>query len=176
MSDARPHHRRRDRRGGVGRARIVAILLILVAGLAGYALGLNIEHRDLAASKQLVQQLQNEGQNLKKQINNQGLALTALQAKFAGMQNAMNEMKPEKNAYSIKPNESLVVGDGRLTVGLIGSPANNSVDINVNGKRQSAAPGDVIKVAVGQATCEVTVQSFDPFKAVFTATCSAAKP
>jgi len=176
VSDARAHSRRRHR-PRVGRARIIAFLLILLAAAGGYALGLNIEHRDLAASKQLVQQLQNESQNLKKQINNQSLALTALQAKIGSMQSAMNEMKPEKDTYSIKPNESLIVAGGRVTVGLIGSPANNSVDINVNGKRQSAAPGDVIKVAVDPTTnCQVTVQSFDPFKAVFTASCGAARP
>jgi len=171
------HSRRRRHRSGTSRGRAIALLLILVAAGGGYALGLNIEHRDLAASKQLVQQLQNESQNLKKQISSQGVALTSLQAKFASMQSAMNEMKPEKDTYSIKPNESLIVADGRVTVGLIGSPANNSVDININGKRQSAAPGDVIKVAVDPTTtCQVTVQSFDPFKAVFTATCGAAKP
>lgn len=176
MSGTRSHRRRHPRRGP-SRGRLAAALLILLAAIGGYALGLNIEHRDLAASKQLVQQLQTESQNLKKQVNDQSVALTALQAKFAGMQTAMDEMKPEQNTYNIKPNQSLIVGGGRLTIGLIGSPANDSINVNINGKRQTAAPGDVIKVAVDPTTtCEVAVQSFDMFKAVVTASCGAAKP
>jgi hypothetical protein len=65
------------------------------------------------------------------------------------------------------------VGGGRLTVGLIGAPTNDSVTLNVNGKRQSLGTGDVLNVvaADGQTNCQVRVQSFDMFKAVVTATC-----
>jgi hypothetical protein len=64
------------------------------------------------------------------------------------------------------------VGDGRLTVGLVGAPANESVTLNINGKRQQLGTGDVLSVAAdGQTNCQVRVQSFDMFKAVVTATC-----
>ena len=54
---------------------------------------------------------------------------------------------PSKNTYQIVPNQSLIVADGHLTVGLVGSPTNQDVNININGKQQSVASGDVIEVA-----------------------------
>ena len=88
----------------------------------------------------------------------------------------MHEMKPVQNTYELKPNQSIIAADGHLTLGLIGSPANDSIDININGKRQNAAPGDTIDFAPDPSTkCQVTVQSFDMFQAMVTATCMAAK-
>jgi hypothetical protein len=84
---------------------------------------------------------------------------------------------PTENTYNINPNQSLVVANGRLTVGLVGSPTNDSVNLNINGKTQSAPVGAVItSVLDPSTTCQVGVQSFDMFKAVLTATCAAAKP
>ena len=53
---------------------------------------------------------------------------------------------PSENIYVILPNQSLVVAGGRVTVGLIGAPANQGVTVNINGKQQLAAAGDVIAV------------------------------
>jgi hypothetical protein len=83
---------------------------------------------------------------------------------------------PTDDTYVIKPNQSLIVAGGRLTVGLVGSPSNESVNININGQRQTVAPGDIIDVAVDPpATCQVRVQSFDMFKAILSAMCGAAR-
>jgi hypothetical protein len=55
----------------------------------------------------------------------------------------------------------------------MGAPSIQGVNININGKRQLAAAGDVITVNVSATrTCRVTVQSFDMFKAVLHATCA----
>ena len=71
------------------------------------------------------------------------------------------------------PNQSLVVAGGRVTVGLMGSPTIQGVNVNINGKRQLAAAGDVITVNIDETrNCQVTVQSFDMFKAVLHATCA----
>jgi hypothetical protein len=84
---------------------------------------------------------------------------------------------PSENTYGVSPNQSLIVADGHLTVGLIGAPANQSVNININGKQRPAAAGDVIDVAPDPSTsCQVRLQSFDMFKAIITATCTAMKP
>lgn len=175
MSDRAAHHHRHRRRGS-RRARLLAIILILFAAVGGYALGLNIAHRDLVASQQLVGQLQVEGQKLKKQFNDQGLSVTQLQAKLATLQSAMDDIKPAQNTYDLKPNQSLVVGDGHLTIGLVGSPTNDSVSLNINGKKQTVAPGDVVTVAPDPATsCNVEVQSFDMFRAQITASCAPVK-
>ena len=83
---------------------------------------------------------------------------------------------PSANTYNISPNQSLIVADGHLTIGLIGSPGNESVTLAINGKQQTVSAGQVITVAPDPSTnCQVQVQSFDMFKAVLTASCAAAK-
>jgi hypothetical protein len=69
----------------------------------------------------------------------------------------------------------VVVGDGRLTLGLVGLPTTDGVTINVNGKQYTVAAGAVIDVADASAPCKVAVQSFDMFKATVTASCSEPK-
>jgi ribosomal protein L21 len=70
----------------------------------------------------------------------------------------------------------VVVGNGRLTLGLVGVPTSDGVTINVNGKQYTVAAGDVIRVADdASAACKVAVQSFDMFNATVTASCSEPK-
>jgi hypothetical protein len=67
----------------------------------------------------------------------------------------------------------MIVASGRLTIGLIGPPTNESINININGKQQSAATGDAIKFQLDPSTtCQVRVLSFDMFKAVLNASCT----
>jgi hypothetical protein len=161
----------------VAGSRTLLLLIILIVAIGCYALGLNMARRDIAAGKQLIQQLQSESQKLEKQTNELSTSNIALQNKLASLQASMDTMKPAQNTYNLKPNESMVVANGHLTLGLVGSPQNASVNININGKQTSAAPGDVIKVAPDASTaCQVMVQSFDMFAAVVTASCSGATP
>jgi hypothetical protein len=161
----------------VGGSRALLLLIILIVAIGGYAFGLNMARRDITAGKQLIQQLQSESQKLEKQTNELSTSNIALQNKLASIQATMDTMKPAQNTYNLKPNQSIIAADGHLTLGLVGTPDNASVTININGKKTSAAPGDVIKVAADASTaCQVMVQSFDMFAAVVTATCSAAKP
>ena len=100
-----------------------------------------------------------------------------LQDKLTSVQAALQAIMPSENTYNISPNQSMIVAGGHLTIGLIGSPTNESVNININGKQQLAATGDVIHIALDPSTtCQVGVQSFDMFKAVLTASCAAVKP
>jgi hypothetical protein len=83
---------------------------------------------------------------------------------------------PAKDTYSINPNESVVVGNGRLTLGVVGVPTSDSVTINVNGKQHTVAAGSVIHVADdASAPCKAAVQSFDMFNVTVTASCSEPK-
>ena len=71
----------------------------------------------------------------------------------------------------------MVVGDGHLTIGLIGAPSNNAIMLNIDGKQHTAATGDVFDVTPDPATtCQVQVQSFDMFQALVTASCKKANP
>ncbi len=154
----------------------VLIIGALLGGAAGYLMGLNVAYFDISAAKELVQQVRTDNQKLKIEIIDQNARQVALQTKLTGVESAFKAIVPADGTYILKPNQSLIVAGGRLTLGLIGSPSNESVDININGQRQSAASGDIIDVAVDPpATCQVRVQSFDMFKAVLSATCGAAR-
>jgi hypothetical protein len=122
-------------------------------------------------------QFKAENDKLKDEISNKNAAVGALQADLSIIQAMMDSMAPSQNAYSINANQSVTVAGGQLTVGLIGSPTYDRVNININGRQQSLAVGDIVNVAVDASTaCQVAVQSFDMFRAVLTASCSAAKP
>jgi len=157
--------------------RFLLFSAVVIGAIGGYLLGLDLAYQDIAATKQLIRQLQAETQKFKKQIIDQNAVQVALQDKLKLAQAALNQIMPSKDTYNITPNQSLIVADGRLTIGLIGSPTNEGVNININGKQFSAASGDVIHAALDPSTtCQVGVQSFDMFKAVLRASCAAAKP
>ena len=152
--------------------RLVMLVIILAAIVGAYVIGLENTRHELADSKQLVQQLQTESQRLKDQIVEQNAKLVGLQSSLGRLQAMLNEIMPSKDTYQIAANQSLIVANGRLTVGLVGTPTNQNVTININGRPQLAASGDVIEVAVdASTTCHVRIQSFDMFKALITATC-----
>jgi hypothetical protein len=65
---------------------------------------------------------------------------------------------PSPNMYKIKPNESQTVPIGRLTVGLVGTPGNQSVELNINDKKYRAQAGDTNEIAMA---CRVEVVSFN---------------
>jgi hypothetical protein len=70
----------------------------------------------------------------------------------------------------------MILADGRLTLGLIGPPTNERVNININGKQHSTGAGDVINFALDASTaCRVQVQRFDMFRATLNASCAAPK-
>lgn len=156
-----------------GRVLIVGAML---GGAVGYLMGLNVAYFDISAAKELVQQVRTDNQKLKIEIIDQNARQAALQTKLTGVESTLKAIVPADDTFIVKPNQSLVVAGGRLTLGLVGSPSNDSVSININGQRQSAASGDIISVAVDPpGTCQVRVQSFDMFKAVLSAMCGAAR-
>ena len=80
-----------------------------------------------------------------------------------------------KSTYHINPNQSLVVADGHLTIGLIGPPTNEKITLNINGKQQAMAAGDKLRITPNSSTvCQVNLNSFDMFKAVVYAACETA--
>ena len=144
----------------------------LMGGIVGYLLGLNSAYVEIQAGKLALQQSRAENQKMKSEMAGEGVKTTAMESGIAKLQATLDELVPSENTYNIKVNQSLIVGGGRLTVGLIGAPANDSVTLNINGKRQQLGTGDVISVAAdNQTNCQVRVQSFDMFKAIVTATC-----
>jgi len=162
-----------------GPFRVVSVsVLLMLGGLTwGYLFGRDLANRPLADARQLIRQLQPENQRLKTQVATQDERIASLQARLKSVQAALHAILPAENTYKISPNQSVIIAGGRLTVGLIGSPKNQSVTININGKQHTAVSGDVFDIASGPSTtCQVRVQSFDMFKATLTASCAAVKP
>jgi hypothetical protein len=70
----------------------------------------------------------------------------------------------------------MIVADGQLTIGLVGAPSNDSVNLNINGRQYSVVAGDVINFTLDlSTTCRVMVRSFDVSNAVVNATCTPVK-
>jgi hypothetical protein len=155
----------------------LGVVLVLLGAIGCYALGRGIARLELTAARDLNQQLQSESERLKATIADQTANLTSLQADLKKTRAALNAIMPAANSYTVNPNQSIVVADGRLTIGLVGSPANGSINLNINGKQQAATAGDIIHVALdGSTGCDVALQSFDMFRALLTASCAATKP
>ena len=154
-----------------------AIALVILAGaVGGYLYGLNLVRAELASAREDIQQLRPESQRLKNSILAQNAKIVELESELARVGAALHVIVPSENTYKISPNQSVIVAGGHLTIGLVGSPGNDSVKINVNGKLQTVATGDVIRVAVDASTdCQVEIQSFDMFKVIVTASCTASK-
>ena len=115
--------------------------------VSGYFWGRQFNVRDIQQRDAAIQQLQSDGQRLAADIADQNANLTALRAELTNTKAALNAIMPSQNTYNINPNQSLIAADGRLTIGLIGSPGNDGINLNVNGKQQKVAAGDVIRVS-----------------------------
>ena len=163
---------------GTRKRRIwTSIVLLLIGALGGFAYRGYVDSGDMTDSNNLFLQSRIEVRDLKKQIAEQKEKFGTLQAKLDGVQAALEAIMPSENTYNMTPNRSMIVAGGHLTIGLVGPPTNEGVNININGQQHSAAVGDTISVAVDPATaCQVRVKSFDMFKAVLIASCGAGKP
>jgi hypothetical protein len=154
-------------------ACIVAIVVILVGG---HLYGRYLANKDLGGRDNAIEQLRTESQQQKRNIDQKSAQLTELQATVDRTKALLEAIMPTKDTYNIMPNQTLIVGDGRVTVGLVGSPSNESVTLTVNGKQQVVMAGQAVKAGSDpSANCQVAVQSFDMFKAVLTASCVGAK-
>jgi len=141
--------------------------------LIGHITGRELARRQLAQRELTIQQLREERQQVSAELNVRSDRILTLQTRLNHVQGVLDGIVPSENIYVILPNQSLIVAGGRVTVGLVGAPTIQGVNVNINGKQQLAAAGDVVTVNVDDTrTCRVTVQSFDMFKAVLHATCA----
>jgi hypothetical protein len=152
-------------------ACIIAVVVILVGG---HLYGRYLASKEVGGRDVLIDQLQAQVQQQKRSADQKSAQISDLQAKLTRVQGQLEQILPSKDTYNIMPNQTLIVADGKITVGLIGSPANESILLNINGKQLAATAGQVIPAA-SDPNCRVAVQSFDMFKAVLTATCAGGK-
>ena len=176
MSDSR-EALRNPRTDGSSRVRplpgwFATIAMIIAVGLGSFLFGIYISSRDLADTRVLVQQLQVDAQKSKQGMTAATATATALQAKTDQLVADLEAIRPAKDTYNFLPNQSLALANGLLAVGLVGSPSNSGIVLNVNGVRKQLSSGDVVQVSIDAKTnCRITLQSFDPFKAAVHAAC-----
>jgi hypothetical protein len=159
-----------------GRIFLIAVSVVLIAAVAifGRFYGQHLAYSAMQDRDTAIRQLEVERQQLELEKSGQVSRMTTMHTDAQRLQAKLDAIIPSENKYNIDPNQSLVLADGRLTVGLVGAPRDDGIDININGKRYAAVVGDVIRVSPDPATaCEVKIQSFDMFKAQFTASCAA---
>jgi hypothetical protein len=162
---------------GWTRFTAIVVAIVIAVAIAGHIHGRSLGARDVQERDEVIQQLRARSQELTERLTDQNEKFDALQAKLMGVQAVLDALIPSENTYTLGPNQSIIVAGGRLTIGLVGSPANQGVVVNVNGKEQSAAAGGIISVTLDASTvCQIKVQAFDMFKATLTASCAAAKP
>jgi hypothetical protein len=161
-----------------GRVTLLLTALLIVGAVAvfGRLYGQHLAYDAMQDRDSAIRLLESQSQKLKLEKTDQNGEVVALQAQLDAVKAELDAIVPSKDVYNINPNQSLLVGDGHLTVGLIGGPMSNGIHINVNGRQQLAVVGDVIHVDPDPSTsCDLKIQSFDMFKARFAATCSAIK-
>jgi hypothetical protein len=152
---------------------LIETLLILGVALIGHITGRELARRQLLQREQTIVQLREERQQVSAELNRRADRILTLQTRLNHVQGVLDEIVPSEDIYVMRPNQSLVVAGGRVTVGLVCSPTIQGVNINVNGKQQLVNAGDIVRVNLDETrTCQVTVQSFDMFKVVLHATCA----
>jgi len=167
----RLYHALMTRRGRIELAALAAIIVVVVA-FVSHGYGKWLARSDVFDRDLTIQRLHGETDKLEATVEAQLAKISGLQVKLRELQAALDTMMPAEHTYNIIPNQSLVVAGGHLTIGLVGPPTNEYVNININGKQQAAAAGAIIHVTPDAATsCEVRVLSFDMFKAYVAASC-----
>lgn len=159
-----------DRPAGITFSRrlifvVISLIVILGVGVVCFKLGVNTRNRDVTGLQESVKRLQEDNKGLsvaKKKLEDD---LEALQKKLASMQATLDAIMPSPNVYEITQNQSRIVPYGHMTIGLVGAPTSQNVDLNINGKQYTATSGEVIRVPIQQsATCRVEVISLDGFR------------
>ena len=169
----------RSRLFRAGNRLVMAVALVLMClgiVIGSHFYGRYLASLDLAGRENTIEQLRAQAQKEKTKSDSQAAELTTMGTKLKSTQATLDSIMPSANTYTINPNQTLIVGDGHLSVGLVGAPGNDSIMLDVNGKQQPVATGQTISVAPDPATqCQISVQSFDMFKATLVAACSGAK-
>lgn len=132
--------------------------VVLVIAIVCFILGVSTGNLERADSQKTIKDLTAD----KDRLTAERIALQKQTFELRGQWDEVNKklkaIMPSPNIYKIKPNESQIVPVGHLTVGLVGTPGNQSVELNINNRKYQAQAGDINDIAM---TCRVEVVSFN---------------
>src|SRR5262249_12789297 len=117
---------------------VLSVSLMVVVAFAAFIYRGWVDNQDIIDSRDLVLQSRAQVGELNARLADQTSQLRALQAKLESVQAALDAIIPSRNTYNFSPNQSMILAEGRLTVGLVGPPTNERVNVNINGKQHSA--------------------------------------
>jgi hypothetical protein len=153
------------------------IIVIVVLVIGSYSLGRHWRSREITDYSNKNMALQKDNQRLTKTNSEQAQQIKILRAQLEHVSTQLNEIFLPTRKLEIKANESKRLSAEQLIIGLIGTPGNESIDLNVNGKKYSVSAGSVTTLQLS-TNCRIEIQSIDVLgsSAVVNTTCTAAKP
>lgn len=154
---------------------LLPLVLLIMGGIGGFTLRGRMDESLVGDANQRFLQHRSESKELKSQIFSLSEKLERSMTEVESAQAALKMIMPSQNTYVVKVNHAIIIEGGYLTVGLIGPPTSEYLEINVNGKNHLTVAGDVIDVTPGPSLrCKVAVESFDMFSVVIAASCGSA--
>jgi hypothetical protein len=148
--------------------------IILVVAIVCFILGVNMGFRERAGAQNIIKDLTADKDRLSVEKISLEKQTFELREQLDKVNKKLEAIMPSPNVYKIKPNESQIVPIGHLTVGLVGTPGNQSVELNINDKKYRTHAGDINDIAM---TCRVEVVSFNVIDAnvIVNASCTETK-
>jgi hypothetical protein len=135
----------------------------LVVGIACYSLGRYTIGQEVENYKLRNAQLSSDNGKLGADVKAAAVQTTNLQEQLAAMKAKYDEVLSSTRNLEIKANETKPMSIASIEIGVIGTPMIDSVNLNVNGKKQVVSAGDVVSV---DFTCNIRVLSIDLLKSV----------
>jgi len=160
------------------RGRLLARwVLILIIAIGSYTLGRGARFGQIDDFKATNENLLRENAKLNTDNTDQAAQIASLKSDLRGRLQELEAIRPLTNTYPINANQGRTVANGLLTIGLVGAPRKESIDLNINSKQYTLPAGGVITVAPDPSTkCRIEVISFDIFIANINARCDPVKP
>jgi hypothetical protein len=126
----------------------------------------NTADNTINANKATMDNLTKANNTLTKDNGDQKSQINNLQGQLNDVQGKLAAIMPAPNVYLLDQNRSQMVPYDHMSIGLVGNPRSDSVDLNINGKQYTAAVGDVITIPIEQTmTCQVRIISSSVLKA-----------
>jgi hypothetical protein len=155
---------------------VLGAVIVLAFAIGGYKVGRDSARSEIEAATKAKDGVIVESLRLKAQQTELTGKMAVLQRELAAAKAARDAVMPPEGTFEIARNQSKVVADGRLTIGLIGAGTIDRATINLNGKQQMVSAGDVVDVALDPPkSCQVRIWSLDMLKMLVSATCAESK-
>lgn len=150
------------------------VVLLVAIAWGFYTLGRNWGGEEIAAINLKVREIELQRDNFKKTSDLQKAEIEDLRLKLKKSETDLGEFFHPSRAIELTTGESKFISVDQLTIALNGTPRNDGVDLNINGKQQTKVAGDSIAIST---TCRLVITKIDILKpaVVINSTCAPAQ-